>query len=493
MAKNTSTFLNDIKNYDIIRNVIRHIYMYGNYSKGDIVKNNIVKSERSLYDILKRIENYLDGEYLRTHKLPNRKKDKNGYRLRYDPFLCPINYLADTYQNCSYVIEDFIFYFTLMQSFTNPITEAYSHFEIEDYSDDVSELDEYSEYTYDELIGNITDVLNANEDILQIIGQSIVTTTTAEDIFTAAKARDRFNELLDLGIISHIGNNMYRLTDDIFEYCDPNILKNLQLMTQFFYNFMFLSVPGYYLSFTITEYINANYYNRIDTFFNKQENPVFFYKNNRLQNVIDDDVLWFILCAIHNLDAIKYKYRTKKGNIIEIDAFPIKVVIDKQYGRHYYYGYNYAYDNYFIQRIDAISGITFSKKYSKKNKLSFLPDCSIDAHKKIDTIYREKMKFVWNITTSETTTTVLIHFTFPKSDYSKLLNRLIATGRNGNIEKISENSIDYSIKVQSEREMIPWIRSFGSYAVVDKSTNPDLYSKIKNDCKEALKRYGIVQ
>ena len=149
MAKKTNIFLNDIKNYDLIREMLHHIYMYGNYSKGDIVKKNIAGSERTVYDMINRIKNYLDGEYLTTHKLPNRKQDKNGYRFKYDPFQCPINYLADTYRNCSYVVEDFIFYYTLLQAIKpNKKHNAYNHLTLDDYSEDVSELICDNSYTY---------------------------------------------------------------------------------------------------------------------------------------------------------------------------------------------------------------------------------------------------------------------------------------------------------------------------------------------------------
>lgn len=494
MAKNTKTFQNNIKNYDLIREIIRHIYMYGNYSKEDIIKNKLAGSKRSVYDMLRRIKNYLDGEYLQKHKLPNRKTDKDGYRFKYDPFQCPINYLADSYQNCSYVIEDFIFYFTFLQSL-KPYNNfnSYKHFYLSQYSEDVSELIESNSFDYDEIISNIHDVLNANENILQLINQSKTKNAFySEKLITKDKAESRFKELLELGIIEESTNKTYHLTQDIFFDMDINSLESLLLMVKFFYNFSELCIPGYYLSSTINQYIIANHFKKADTFFNKQTNTIFFYKNNSIQNVIDDDILWFILCAINELKPITYKYKNKTGNIYDYEVFPIKIVIEKQYGRHYFYGYNYKYNNFIIQRLDSISSINYSDKEKNSDIFCFLNDTKHNIRDQLEEIYSQNMNNVWNISTSNELYPVLIHFNFPKDEYNKLLSRLLSTGRYGKIIKTGKYSLDYSITVQNELEMKPWIRSFGPYAVVDKDSNPKLYEEIKNDYRKALMNYELI-
>lgn len=494
MSKNTNVFQNNIKNYDLIREIIRHIYMYGSYSKGDIIKNKLVGSERSVYDMLKRIKNYLDGEYLQKHKLPNRKKDKNGYRFKYDPFQCPINYLADTYQNCSYVVEDFIFYFTFLQAL-KPYNNfnAYKHFSLPQYSEDISELIESNSFDYDKMVSNIYDVLNTNQNILQLINQSKPNKRFySENLITTDKAKDRFNELLELGIIEKSKNETYFLTPDLFYDIDIDSLESLLLMVNFFYNFSELCIPGYYLSSTINQYIIANHFKITDTFFNKQTNDIFFYKNNSIQNVIDDDILWFILCAINDLKPIAYKYKNKTGNIYDYEVFPIKVIIEKQYGRHYFYGYHYKYNNFIIQRLDSISCINYSNKEKNSDIFCFLNDTEHNIKEQLEKIYSQKMNNVWNISTSNQLYAVLIHFNFPRDEYDKLLNRLLSTSRHGTVIKTGTYSLDYSITVQNELEMKPWIRSFGPYAVVDKNTNPKLYEEIKNDYRKALMSYEFI-
>ena len=117
----------------------------------------------------------------------------------------------------------------------------------------------------------------------------------------------------------------------------------------------------------------------------------------------------------------------------------------------------------------------------------------LDVHAAYNRIYNEHTKNVWNIALGETISTVIIHFTFPKDDYSKWLNRLVTTQHHGTITELGNGKVDFTIDVCNELELIPWIRSFGAYAIVDINTNPELATKLKSDWEEALKQYGIIQ
>lgn len=148
----------------------------------------------------------------------------------------------------------------------------------------------------------------------------------------------------------------------------------MQLMAQYFYNCSFLTIPGYYLSATVGAYAQSNFIGETDSFFNKQENPVFFYKNHRPQNVIDDDITWAVLNAIHNADVIQYKYRKKSGNLKECTTLPIKLVVDYQYGRQYFFCYDYAYKSFNIQRLSSVSDVSVTKKIKPPQKFKFVEE-----------------------------------------------------------------------------------------------------------------------
>ena len=106
--------------------------------------------------------------------------------------------------------------------------------------------------------------------------------------------------------------------------------------------------------------------------------------------------------------------------------------------------------------------------------------------------YKEQTKNIWNVALNDTTSIVTIHFSFPTENYKKWSNYLISTKRHGTITKLENGQIDFTVEVQDECELIPWIRSFGAYAIVDSETNPFLAQKLKFDWKEALKQYETI-
>ena len=499
-TKNTHAFQSDIKHYDKIRDILRYLYMYGSSSKEELVEKKLSKSISSFYDTKQRIENYIDGEYLQEHKSKEKGSGKK-YRFMYDPFICPVNYLADTYQNCSYVIDDFIFYFCLMQAFTDPDYrqkpyEYASDVCGEEYGEIDDCIDYMHEFTINDLITTIQIVFDTNQDLLEVLNGIPGNAEHSELLFTLPKVRARIQELSDIGIIVKTSRDTYRLSDDIFADLEADELKDVLLLTQFFYNCSFLTIPGYYLSATIGEYVQSNFIEETDSFFNKQENPVFFYKNHRLQNVIDDDITWAVLDAIHNTNAIQYKYRTKSGFLKECTVLPIKLVIDYQYGRQYFFCYDYEYKVFNMQRLSSVSEVTIARRIKSPQKYEFFAEKinkDTNLHRMYNQVYSQYFEHVWNIAMSEKTSTVLIHFTFPEGEYQKQLNRLKSTRHHGLITELGNGHVDFSVTVQSELELVPWIREYGAYAVVDAGTNPDLAGKIKIDWEEAMKQYGIIQ
>ena len=494
MAKNTHAFQNDIKHYDKIRDILRYLYMFGSSSKEELVEKKLVKSISSFYDIRQRIENYIDGEYLQEHKSTKKGTGKK-YRFMYDPFRCPVNYLAETYQNCSYVIDDIIFYFCLMQAFIDPDYPESPYDYLEDDSmiedEEIIEFDEDVAIT--DLVTIVKNIYSNNQNILHKINGIVPNYEHNEKLFTWARIKARITELVELGILVETTDNRYTISADIFTDIESEELSDLQLMTQFFYNCTFLTVPGFYLSSTISAYAQSVYSKETDSFFNKQENPVFFYKNHRLQNVIDDNITWQLLTAIHNKAAIAYTYKTKAGDILNFNVLPMKIVIDKQYGRQYFFCYNYDDQKFYMPRISAVSDVKIHKTFDKERIYEALtPAEQKDIHAAYNQIYTDHIKNTWNIALGDTVSTVNIHFSFPNTDYAKWLSRLTTSRHHGKIYEHENGEIDFTIEVCNELELIPWIRSFGPYAIVDQNTNPELATKMKSDWKEALAQYGIV-
>lgn len=490
-TKNTHAFQNDIKHYDKIRDILRYLYMYGGSTKEELVEKKLATSISSFYDIKQRLENYIDGEFFQENKSPIKGSGKN-YRFMYDPFKCPVNYLAETYQNCSYVIDDVIFYFCLMQSFVDTdMMDPYGYYK-EEVEDDPISPD--GSFTINELVLQISIIYENNQKILSTLNNITTNNMHTEQLFTVPKIRARVNELVNIGILVPVSKEYYKLSSDIFSDLSTDELFDIQLMSQFFYNCSFLTIPGFYLSSTISEYSQANFLPETDNFFNKQENPVFFYKNNRLQSVIDDDITWTLINAIHIKEAVHFTYKSKNGDLQEYDILPMKIVVEKQYGRQYFFGYNYSCEKFIMLRIPAITNISINKKIKPEQRFSFFPSnyTEEDVHFIYDKLYQENITNVWNIALGETNTLVHITFSFPQNNYGKFLNQLTSSLHHGTIKELGNGIVDFNVITKNELELVPWIRSFGSYAIVDSQQNPALANKLKNDWKEALAQYGTL-
>lgn len=502
-TKNTHAFQNDIKHYDHIRDILRHLFMYGNLSKEELVERKLSKSISSFYDTIQRIQNYLDGQYLDTFRTEEKGTGKK-FRFLYDPFKCPVNYLAETYQNCSYVLDDFIIYFFLMQLFVDPdMGSPYAHLTAAESRDGAEESLGYrQEFTVDKnFIAGLSNIYEDHQERLEALNGVPNNEDASLLVFTRNKVRPRIAELADLGILTRTGKDTYRLSDDLFAQLAGEELPAVQLMTQFFYNSSFLTVPGYYLSSTIREYDLANCCTQKkdnsddNNFFNKQKNPVFFYRNGRLQNVINDDITWALLNAIHNTEAVRYQYRSKTGELREYTALPMKLVLDQQYGRQYFFCYDYTYKMFNVQRMSAVSKLTAVRDITPPQKFEFAEGVTADTdiHSLYQEVYAAHFEHVWNIAADNgPPSDVLIHFTFPADTYAYHLSRLKANRHHGQIRELGGGRIDFSVTVQSEQELVPWIRSYGAAASVDKVQNPALAERIKSDWERALKQYGAI-
>lgn len=322
-----------------------------------------------------------------------------------------------------------------------------------------------------------------------------------ENSFKSSKIKDRLDELSGLGILTHRRRktkysvnmkDVYSLAPDIFKCLEFKELEDLQRMVLFFYNFSFLSAAGYHLSQTLNLYVKSEfpaYCKETGSFFAINENPVFFYKNNRLQTVIDNNVFWQILYAIHKMKPISFIYNRKhtEGGE-EKKVYPVKIITDLQYDRQYLYAYDYQAEKFNPYRIDSVSNVDILEI---NEPFVFINNTTeeADIRKEIEEIYKKNSANTWNVSFAGEPHRVLLHFTFPQKECDKLYNRLISTGRFGNIKKTSDCTFDYDIEVKDENAMVPWIRSWGSMVMVDKATNSNLFDRIYNDSMEALKQY----
>lgn len=508
-VKNTKGFINEIKNYDKLRELLRHLYMYGVYTKDQLIKNNLSTSDKTLNNWLTRFKNYIGEGNLQHTKAPY--NGKQIIKILFDPYTCPYNFLADTYKNKTLNIVDVLFYYYIFLAFA--------------YHEEEPNIERLEEVFYVSCSKTYLTIENL-ENFIGTCCYHSNDTIIKLNIATRDRIKARLKEFEDMGLIERVHdecaydtrvtafNPAYRLGKDIFKPIAPDgttdIITDIALATQFFYNYLFFSIPGYYLHTTLKQtisYLEGRQEGLKDTatkgLYSLQDETMFLFSQPSIQNTMDDGVLWDIFNAMNNMVALEFDYKNQDKEIDKIKVFPIKVIIEKQYGRHYLYAYSYSHINfptedyrgrsYQAYRIDSIFNLKLLNK--KKTTFEFIDDNVIKTtYEDIDNIYKNHSQNLWNVTFSPdgTSTNVLLHFNFPKEEVTTLYSRLKSQQRHGIITKISDTSYDFMINVQSEFELKPWIKSWGNRVTVDKETNPELFNNIKADREETLKQYGII-
>ncbi|WP_461823400.1 hypothetical protein [Blautia stercoris] len=122
-----------------------------------------------------------------------------------------------------------------------------------------------------------------------------------------------------------------------------------------------------------------------------------------------------------------------------------------------------------MAKISSIIDIQIDKKFNVTRKYEcFKLEQSDETPDTLDSLYtqtyKEQTKNIWNVALNDTTSIVTIHFSFPTENYkkwSKLFNFNQTSWDNRT--KLENGQIDFTVEVQDECELIPWIRSFGAY------------------------------
>ncbi|OOM05891.1 hypothetical protein [Clostridium saccharobutylicum] len=98
-----------IKHYDLIRSILRDVFLYGCFTKDDLENKNYGSSRKVSYE-MRRIKQYIEKDFV--------KIDKDGKNkllsLSYDDISNTKNFLVNTYLSKSFTKADIILYYYLL-------------------------------------------------------------------------------------------------------------------------------------------------------------------------------------------------------------------------------------------------------------------------------------------------------------------------------------------------------------------------------------------
>ena len=416
-------------NYETLRPFLRFI-SYGCYTKVDYPQSNHTYDNN-----LARLRRFLPPERL-PDILPS---PKNTLRLKGDAFIDSDNFLMNTFRAKRMTKYDLFYKFHLLRVLNTATTPLLS-------ADLLRKME----------TGTLT-ALNCPTDK----GPEDV---MIQDINTM---RRHLNDLIDIGLVitqSQGKRTSYRLAPNPLTGLSTSEQQELLAAVAFHKNDTLLSVPGYYLETTLRRmYPAASVYP-----------SMYQFKNLNFTRIIDDEIVFQILCAIEQKRLVTFHYtQEKNGKEISkiLTVFPAAIITDYLTGsRQYLIAYapvktkhRTCYTLRQTFRLENISHLRFEKPLSSKIVQYHQP-------KGIPILFR-------------------IFFSSPE-ERKRLLFRVKERFPHVSFSDENENSILCKVHCLDHLRHAPWFRTLYPDVEVLHTPRSYLCQYLENTRKETLKNYG---
>ncbi|WP_265445555.1 helix-turn-helix transcriptional regulator [Acetivibrio straminisolvens] len=442
-------FSDFIKHYSIIRDILRDCFLYGCFSKDDLESKRNISSRKVSYE-MRRIQQYVEEKYI--------KVDKDGryklLNLTYDFMRHTDNFLVSTYMTKSFTRTDLLTYFFILlyiQSQNRPCSLS----EIEDG------LAQGGYLSFDKVSS-------------KTIERKLSEMCTSFGVLSCETVKRR---------------KIYSIAPDILKTLDNNELAELLVAVGLFKNIVFPVVAGYFCEQTLKDYMN------FERSISGNDNHYFNYRNVHFHPVIEEQVLWEILKAMHTGHKIKILYHLTKRNQDESSGIskassnyichcskplaPYKIRYDVRHGRFYLVSFGKS-KNCIVSRLDRIESIEILEETFQRQDY--------------DELYDKEMCCSWSgmpLKSRGEPEKVKLEVVINEETEGYIIEKILNESPNGMVDKIEDGRYHVTIEVNDSGELIPWIRGYAGYVRVLESK--ELAERILNDWKEMLLSYGVVQ
>lgn len=428
-------FSDFIKHYNIIRAILRDVFLYGCFSREGLEGKRKLSSRKISYE-MRRIQQYVETEFIRT--------DRDGRNkllaLTYDSIRNTENFLVKTYMTKSFTKSDLILYFNLLM-FLNTEDKFCSFREIEE----------------------------------GLIGQEAISYDNISSKTVERKLDEMCSKLGILRCEAIKRTKYYTVAEDIFKELDNKEIDELITAVALFKNLLFPVTAGYYCEQSLMDY--ASYERNM----NLEVKDCFQYKNLHFHPVIEEHILWELLKAIHERKYIKLKYNSSKVIYKEKPQEllrPYKIRYDINCGRFYLVSFE-KQNRCVVSRLDRIEDVEICSETYKEDKFEGL--------------YERNFKHSWssvNLIKGKKPENVKLEITISEPKENYIIDRIRSEVQQCTISKIREGCYHLDMVVNDSFEMVPWIRSYSGYIRVIQGRG--IINKIAEDWKEILENYGAL-
>lgn len=434
-----------IDKYETIRKMLRQIFVFGCYDRIQGAEFQKI-SNRKYSNEINRILSFFPNEIARNKNFEGKKLNINHFP--FSRYSGDKNYLWQSYCVKTFSPQDLNLYIAILQ---------------------ILDSNEFKKVTC------------IKENILMnVIGDSEMELDIFEPML-----RNRLQDMAELGILER-KKNQYRLSKDIFEELTSDELLKIYNLLEFYQDAFPISSLGYNLRWLIGEYIK---YWRNEEFENFS---IFGVEDFFLQNILNDEIFYKLVVAIEQHNSIEVQFAYDKENF---SIIPLKIILDRQYGRQYLFYVDDKTRAAFIRRLDAIINLeiiedTFNdhSNFVKNEKILDNVWCaalnfSYGNEKKI--LVEIDFNIEENLDCDETSLKEIMK----KSKPERIFNRLECEKHIGKIKKLNEKHWLFSVEVIEPRELIPFIRSFGKYAKARPSKDHNLAEILDENYKNLETAY----
>ena len=381
------------KNYELHRKFIRNLAIYCYRSRQEYGEINI--AGRTYDNYIRGFLDCIDRDFI---KVSTRGKEK-VFRFNADMYKSSYNHLVSTYFTKSLTKNTFYCIIILqILSKGDSLTKTEIADAIAKANDD-KQLD-ISPSTLNRALGNLTD----------------------SGLLKESKKKNK---------------EYYQLADNILDQLTENELLELYNAVSFFRNVSLLSVPGYYLANTISQYLENH---ECDC---PEKNSLWQYRFCNYSKIVDDEVVYNILQSMENKKDkyIEINYVNKKSDN-SIWPVPEALSTDYPYGRTYM--------------------LTTEHEVKKVEKIT---KSQLKDFKKLDLI------FTFKATDNERKVTTIKH-------------RLQKEAACMHCTELDKEHYRYTATVLDALSLVPWIRSFHKYVSLGSDTDEAVKKLFEKDKPE---------
>ncbi len=417
---------NSNKKYKNIRELVRLVSLYGLYSKKDLMKIMGIKSS-VLEKRLKMVRNMLGEDIF----IAENRHHQHFYFTDYNFFRHHENYLAKTYMAKSTTSDRFALYFLVISELgaaDSPLTQT-------------------------ELFNSIS--------------------LRSELETSPSSIRRLLDDMKENGVIQGEkidGVWKYHSAASLWEYFDDDEMNQIQASVKFFKEIYPLSLPGHYLSRSL-ESVNG------------EINNTWLYRFRKFHSLLDEVIVWEMLDSLQEGKMVSVEYTDRTGQEMNVELIPCQFRYDDALGRWYLIGLGDE-DDFVVLRLDRIEKHIIVKKGRKLDETERM---------NIADLILEAFKYSWGITSLRADEEPVLLEIECRPDhqmtYDYRRTKVEREKRWGRIIEGDLGSYELHIEVANVQEIKPWIRSFGSYMRVKRSSEHNLYEIMHDEWKEALKLY----